>query len=69
MVKIVWFFVVFSVVLATGLFYSLAIESIALFRVFAALLVVLAIVQWLVLSRRSRRTPDADADRMPRGRS
>lgn len=62
MIQGVWILVVSTVALATGLFYSLAIGSMALFGLFAALLAVFAAVQWILLSRGGDRLRNADAE-------
>ena len=60
MKRLVWILVVTYVGLAAGLFYSLAIEAPDLFLLLAALLFVLAVPQWVILSRRASRLPDAE---------
>lgn len=61
MKRIVWVLVATYVGLAAGLFYSLAIEAPDLFLLLAALLLVLAVPQRLLLSRRGGRLPDAES--------
>lgn len=67
MIRFVWVLVVSYVALGAGLFYSLAIESTALFVATATLLVLVATPQWYLLSRYNRRT--RGRDEVPRNRT
>ena len=58
MIQFGWVLAAVYVGLAAGLFYALAIGVTNLFFLLAALLIVLAIPQWVLLSRRRGRSPD-----------
>ncbi|WP_121742149.1 hypothetical protein [Natronorubrum halophilum] len=68
MKRFVWVLVVSYVVLGSGLFYSLALESPTLFVATGGLLVSLALTQWYLLSRYNGRARDP-AESLQRDRS
>lgn len=58
--RIIWILVASYVALAAGLVVSVALEAGDLFGLLAVVLLVLAAVQWLVLSRRGDRPTGPD---------
>ncbi|WP_137289527.1 hypothetical protein [Natronorubrum halophilum] len=68
MKRFVWVLVVLYVVLGSGLFYGLAVESPTLFVATGGVLVSLALPQWYLLSRYNRRARDP-AEPLQRDRS
>lgn len=64
--RFVWILAVLYVVLGAGLFYSLAIESMALFAIAGGLLALFAVPQWYLLSRD---TGQPRGPQIPRDRS
>lgn len=66
MKQFVWILAASYVVFGAGLFYGLAIGSTTLSLAAGALLALLAVPQWIVLSRGDRRT--REPGRVPRGR-
>ena len=65
--RIVWLLAASYVALGTALFYGLAIDSTTVTLAAAAVLALLAVPQWLLLSLGGRRPPRPD--RAPRNRS
>ncbi|AEH38238.1 hypothetical protein [Halopiger xanaduensis] len=59
--RLVWVLVAAYVGLAAGLFYCLAIGATDLFVLLAAVLLVLAVPQWLILSRRNGRVLESES--------
>ena len=65
MKRFVWILVASHVVLAAGLFVSLALEAVDLFVLLTASLLGLAVIQRFFLSRRGDRAGGTDADSRP----